>query len=203
VGAVAVSVAQPTLTLAGHIEQRFSSLPWDDATKLDANPLGADGLFQSVIASRDYNPDRKQLSDSQTLELQEIVKSYSVRKGGLLIAEGGVAKAAFIRAARSGQVESIVEVPLLSFDPVVVNRVQKDRQKKLDDVKERLSIRLGREMDDWACAVMTTQDPDGVYRTNVIYITRVGEPQVFQARGELKAMDEHMRADYREFFQRL
>lgn len=202
-GAVAVPAAQPPLTLAGHIEERFKSLPWDDPTKRSANSLDADGIFQLVMESRDYNPDKKELSDSQAQQLQELVRSYSVRKGEVLLAEGVAAKAAFIRAARAGQVESIVGVTPISFDPVVLNTIAKEQQKRLKEVKERLSVRLGEEMDDWACSVMTTNEPDGVHRTNVIYITRATEPQLFQVRGDLSTLGTAMRAAYREFFQRL
>jgi AcrR family transcriptional regulator len=198
--AVAVTTAQPEMTLQGHLRQHFSKVTWDDPKRTEVMTFGKKEDIRSIMASRDYNPLGKKLAEHQVEKLMEFIRGLAAKEREQMLNEGKLSKPAFVRAVERGQYEVIVRGRPEAMGSFAANVAQGSRDERLESVLEGLSARLGTRMEDWATSIVSTSHPDGVLRTIVVYITKHDEPQLFDVRNGLARHQREVYEAYKGFF---
>lgn len=198
--ALAITTAQPVMTLEGHLAQYFSQRTWDDPKRSADMSIGKRQDVRSIVGSREYNPDGKVLTESQVEHLMEIVQGLAANHREQMLAEGKLSKPAFVRAVERRQYEVIVRGRPEAMGSLSASMAQGTRDERLESVLDGLSARLGTRMEDWASSIVTTPHPDGVVRTIVVYITKYDEPQLFHVRDGLARHHREVYEAYKGFF---
>ena len=201
--ALAVSVAQPSLTLQGHLESRIRRLPWGDGRdyeRLSTTAKSAAG----VLGDRRYNPQQKALNQAQLSELSALVEKYSKEYEPLVVQEAQLSRDAMLRAVAVGRFESI-EMPTHPgiLDPAAANANSQIAKEAVKGLIKRVKERLGLQDSEWKYSVTSSHEPDGISRQNLVYFTRAQEPDFFAARDRSSQFRNSRDADLRAFFDRL
>lgn len=201
---VAISSSQPEMTLHGHLVHRVNNLHWGDGKVLNRTHGPAHSV-SNVIASRDFNPGRKTPTGREAEQLTALVESMRKRYAELATAEEGLRKEAVLRSLAKNNVVSIENgrPPSVFGDTNAVTKHTRDSVAAAQRLTADLEGRLGMRGKDWSYTLMTSTEPDGIARQNLIYFMRAQEPGLFKAREALSRFSEERAAAFREFFARL
>lgn len=200
----AVTVAAPSMTLGGHLAARLQSNATKGEWSGDPARVAPSPSAASVAASAQFNPERKELSVAQERQLQEIVNRFDERSRPLHAQERRTTNEALLRAVADGRFESIeLARPPSASDPVAASRYARDAQSATNGLLQRMAQRFGVIGTEWTWSAMSSFEPDGVSRQNIVYLLRPNEAQVFKLRDQETTLLEERQRAYRDFFQRL
>jgi len=195
---VARSAAQPVLTLTAHLIERGMQLPWGEPGKMSRAPnLSRD----NTIRDPRINPTGKHLDRTQDLELGKLLGQLDTEYEHLWLQMCAARKAVLLRSIDAGRVESILMAsPGEPSDIFAVsNQAQRALGRQKDAVGE-LSRKYGSLMKDWGYADMSTTEPDGICRMNLVYWTRMEEPDFFRLQDACSTMQIEHISRARAFF---
>lgn len=202
---LARTAAQPIMTLAGHLEQRARALPWGERGKVQGKP---DITLPKALESPLSNPNKKTLDLAAQRELAELLAELDVAYQAQSLEVWKLQKEALIRAIARGNIRSLAEATQVA-DPNDIFALAAASQSNSKDMMARMHV-LIREMEttygpmtkDWNYSNMTSSEPDGVGRNNIVYWTRAEEPELFRLQDQFGALQKHHWNVVREFIDR-
>ncbi|MGE3172376.1 MAG: hypothetical protein AB7O97_07090 [Planctomycetota bacterium] len=194
---MAVSPAQGTLTLSGHLEERVRALDWDSGKR---EQLGLPPVAQ-LVASRTLNPDGIVLTQQELSSLNDLVMQVRGEFSELMREEGASTKRALLQAISRGAVATIDhDMSPLLLDAASMTAYSQRQNEQQRQLMSELTDRLGKPLVDWAYSQMTSTEPDGRPRTSVIWFTKAQEPEVFEVRERIAASRRREHVAVQEFF---
>jgi len=200
---VAISSALPAVTLAGFLENNYKAIAQGKRWRGDPDEVKRSPGASQVAASKQFNPEGKQLSVDQERQLQGLIDSYDERSRPIHANERKATVEALARAAAAGQFESIELGVRPGMDAAALNRETEDGYRKIKEAQQRLADSFGRDGIDWAWAVAPSSEPDGVPRQNIVYFIRSNEAEVFRWREEERTITQERHRAYSRFFEQI
>lgn len=202
---LARSAAQPIMTLAGHLEQRARALPWGERGKVQRSP---DITLPKALESPLSNPNNKILDIAAQRELAELLAKLDLAYEEQSLEVRRLQKEALIRAIARGNIRSLADTTQVA-DPNDIFALAAASQSNSKDMMARMQVLIremettyGPMMKDWNYSNMTSSEPDGVGRNNIVYWTRAEEPELFQQQDQFGALQKHHWNVVREFIDR-
>lgn len=197
-GIMARSAAQPVLTLTAHLAERGNQLPWGEPGKTSRSPNISRDI---ALSDPRINPTGKQLDREQEFMLAKLLGELDIDYENLWLQMCAARKAVLLRSIDAGRVKSFaLDSPGEANDIFSVgNQAQRGPSLQKDAVGE-LSRRFGTPMKDWGYADMSTTEPDSIRRMNLIYWTRMDEPDFFRLQDACSALQMEHISRVRGFF---
>ncbi len=182
--------------LIAYIEEHYTGKPSAPTT----------GTLNSTTAAGDkfINPEGKIPNQAQQDDIEKIIQACTTHAAELDVREEVLCGAALSLAVSAGQyVASEPNPPLdistkAGFDSL--REMQERQSKMLQQGREVLGVRLGREMKDWTCSVLGTVTPNGDGYKTIVYFTASQAPDLFSCRGEMMALRRTLREDLKRYF---
>jgi hypothetical protein len=193
---VAPSSSMPSISLAGHLEQRVL-----ESTRNRKPSSNATRSVTSAVNNRIWNPNGKVLSVAQEAELSRRLEQHNELMARLEMDEVALRREAFLQAVRMGQSDIVLNVQA----DAIVSQSEADvaNSKSFAEQTQRLEGRLGKLMEDWAYTAMGTLEPDMIPRTVMVYVTKEQAPALFGVRRGMVDAGRSLQRDMMRFFSQL
>ena len=199
----APSVAMPTMSLLGHLTQRAERLPWGNGSDVERQYANASDVGV-VCKSQLYNPAAKNVPEDKRESLRTIAAHHAKLVKPATIEEGRLRKQAILGSLTRGSFESVkVPSPKNPLDPEDLRSASEEGSRLTEDVLGRLSQGRGKIGKDWIYTTMSSSQPDGIRRNNIITMTRDDHPDYFAALDQLRALESARDSELRAFFKAL
>lgn len=200
---LARSSAQPTLSLEGHLRDRLARMGWGDGNDY-ARQSSPGKDYASATRSPILNPRQKTPSPAQLEELKALVARHEQLVAEATHHEGQLRTGAYLRAMDQGGLRTI-EAPRAEnpLDPAQSAAAQKAGQALHQRVMEDAARTMGKAGSDFVYTILTSSQPDGVSRSNYVFVQRVREPDYFRALDAMKTRIDERDRDLAAFFGRL
>ena len=202
---LARTVAQPSLTLAGHLESRARALPWGEPDRESRKP---DISLSKALDSPLSNPNKKSLNADDQRELADLLTELDKVYKSQSLEYSKAMKEVLLRAIARGNIRSLSHAIQVA-DPNDLFAIAAASRSNSDDMMARMKVAIdelesvyGPMLKDWGYSNMASSEPDGVSRNNIVYWTRAEEPEFFRLHDQFGAMQKRHWGIVRDFIDR-
>lgn len=160
--------------------------------------------YGSALSSRIYNPDQKVPTPEQADELRALLNRHAERVSEASLREGRLRTEAYLRAIDAGEVRSFENPPIRNpIDPTERMAAKRHSDAMKEGLLHEASRQKGTPGESFIFTMLSSSEPDGVSRTNFIFVERTREPDYFRALDEMKQSITARDNEVLRFFHRL
>ena len=161
--------------MAGHLQDRIRSHVL--ANKSHVQRVAYLDAFK-IARTPAFNREGKTLTESQMKQLEALLREHGEVLEPMIAQQDEQHTEALVTAAARGEYRSIPCAPTPVFDAAAINAASAQQAADIKQALVELGSILGPKK-NWNYMVIGTNEPDGVPRQNIVYVTRGGAPQLF------------------------